>query len=192
MNLIEAIQSIPQWETKTAQQIFDELTELRTEPDPTPYNFLRMGQELARRGIPASIASLVNYTMFRVIQGELALPQGYETAKGDINSAYLVMSLKDDGLSLHLPERQALVGLLSEVGQWDPGVAQAVLSLGVRQYTLASEAGLSIVLGDVEAALGQIQLEALKQPKRIAAATRYNAYVDALDAWDGVGAEPVL
>jgi hypothetical protein len=193
MTLSKTIQDIPDWQSKTASELFTLLTEVRTEPDPTPYTFASMGEELTRRGLPGSdIRSQVSYTMMQVELKEIALPTAFEKARGDIRAAYIAMSATKEGLSLHTPERQALVGLLTQVGQWPAGVDQAVLSLGVRQYTLASDAGLSIVLGDVEAALGQIQLEAIKQTKRQAAATRYNAYVDALDSWDGSGPEPVF
>lgn len=188
MTLKEAIQSIPDWETKTDQELHTLLNAVTVTPDPTPYTFASMGEELTRRGLPGSaIRSQVSYTMMQVELKEIILPQAYEVVRGDIRAAYIAMSATKEGLSLHTPERQQLVGLLAQEGNWPPGTMEAVISLGMKQTKL-HECSLS----EVQSAKAELALDEVKKVKRIAAATRYNAYIDALDAWDGVGAEPVL
>ena len=88
MNLSELIQSLPSWQSKTAQDIFDELTEPLSEPDPTPYTFAALGETLG-----SSTRTLVSYTMLRIATGELLLPEGYEAVRADIDTARIAMFL---------------------------------------------------------------------------------------------------
>lgn len=188
MTLQQAIQSIPDWQSKTAQELHTLLNEIHVVPDPTPYTFAKLGEVLTQRGLPGSeIRSQVSYTMMQIELKELPLPQEYEKVRGDIRSAYIAMSATTDGLSLHLPERQQLIGLLAQVGQWPAGIMEAILSLGVRQYSIYPSS-----LQEVEAALAEIELEATKQSLISAGADRWNTFVSAVDAWDGSGNAPVL
>jgi hypothetical protein len=164
------------------------LNEIRINPDPTPYTFASLGEELTRRGYPGSdIRSQVAYTMLQIELKEKILPVEYEKVRGDIKAAYIAMSATKEGLSLHTTERQQLIGLLAQVGNWQPGVMEAVLSLGVSQTKL-----FECTLEQVSTEKAAILLYNLKRSKQQAAANRYNIYIDAIEAWDGSGEEPVL
>lgn len=191
MTLQELIRSVDGWAAMTAEEVFDSLTELRTEPNPTPYTFASMSQAIGgENGL--YISGLVATTMLRVVEKDLVLPDEMQAIRGLIQGSFIAMSATAEGLSLHTQERQELIGLLGNLGQWPSQVTAAVSSLGVRQFTLASDAGLSIVLGDVQVAIAAIVLDGEKTIRKIQAAQRYNTYIDAIDAHDGVGDWPVL
>lgn len=188
MTLIQAIQNIPDWKSKTAQELHSVLNVVQTEPDPTPYTFVSLGETLTARGFPGSdIRSKVSTTMLKIDKGEITLPQGHEDKRGDVAGAYIAMAATQEGLSLHIQERQQLVGLLAQLGQWPIGYMEAVISLGIRQFKL-----YECALSEVQTALAAIQLEDTKQTLAQAARDRYNAFVDALAAWNGAGNSPEL
>ena len=97
------------------------------------------------------------------------------------------------GISLAGDLRQGMIDQLAAASQaqppelrWSNELRDAVKRLGrvvqprwVGQYA-------------TEPTLAQIELEVAKQALRQEAAERYNAFVDAVEAWDGSGEEPVL
>lgn len=181
MSLAEAIKSIPDWQNKTVQELHTVLNEVHTTPDPTPYTFATLGEELTRRGMPGSaIRSQLSYTMMQIEIKEKLLPTEYEKARGDIRAAYIAMSATAEGLSLHLIERQQLVGLLAQVGEWPAGMLEAVLSLGVKQTVIwdATEEQIQEALIEIET---QTAAE-LAQAKRTAQASALRYGISQLES----------
>lgn len=122
--MIEIIRQISNWNIKTAQEIRDELSAVLTVDDPTPQTFVSIGQKLG-----SEARSFINDTMFRISNGSLSLPQGYELLRADIDSARSNMSVTT-GLSLHFPERQALIDILAVAGGWSVELTSALKALG--------------------------------------------------------------
>jgi hypothetical protein len=91
------------------------------------------------------------------------------------------------GISLSDDLRQGMIDSLAVAVSWPNEVLDGVKSLGrLTQPRWQSEGYQS------EPTLQLITLEVLKQEMRSEASTRYNAYIDAIEAWDGSGEEPVL
>lgn len=122
--MIDIIKQIPDWNTKTAQQIHDELSSTVILEDPTPHTFVSIGERLG-----SEARSIINDTMFRISNGSLSLPQGYELLRADIDSARSNMSVTT-GLSLHFSERQALIDVLAVAGGWPVELTSALKALG--------------------------------------------------------------
>jgi phospholipase/lecithinase/hemolysin len=91
------------------------------------------------------------------------------------------------GISLSDDLRQGMIDQLAVAGNWPNSIRDAMKSLGRITQPRWQLEGYT-----TEPTLEQITLELDKQRLRNDAASRYNAFVDAVDAWDGSGEEPVL
>lgn len=186
------IQSLPDWETKTAEAIAAELAAVVPLSDPTPYTFARLGEVLGQNA-----AAVVADTMARVGLGELALPPGFARMRGLIQAAFTAMSATAEGISLHTDDRQQLIALLGSLGepaeQWPPELTAAVAGLGRRTQSRFKELGGVGPLPSaqaVTAALRAIEVELIKTALRIERANVYNAQIEAIDNWTGDGNPP--
>jgi hypothetical protein len=194
MSLVNAIQNVLDWRNKTSQELYTILNEVHVNPDPTPYTFVSLGDELTRRGFDGStIRSQVAYTMMQIELKEKILPVEYEIVRGDIKAAYIAMSATKEGLSLHLPERQQLIGLLAQVGEWHAGVMDAVLSLGVYTTKLYECTEQEVI--DSLAEIATIEAQAARDVQKQEWQSRFAAIMNQLDTIehaDGLTALTVL
>lgn len=105
-------------------------------------------------------------------------------------------------LQAHLlqPDREKVVTTKQQHAAAFWGIVQVARGLVSDEAALRAKlnamcggrAAPSATVEEWQAALDAIALDALKATKRSAAATRYNAYVDAIAAWDGAAGEPEL
>jgi hypothetical protein len=72
-----------------------------------------------------------------------------------------------------------------------PGMGQ-IADATKRLISIAEQNKLTVSLGDVDAALVALQLQSRRSELITNGATRWNAFCAAVDAWDGVAAEPEL
>lgn len=180
MTLADAIQSIPDWQTKTAQQVLASLhavTETKTDSQLYTYAgiVLLLGSE-AGLGFRATLKALT------APSNPAELPVASFEALDFAHAR-----LEGPGLDLSLPAVQSILDGLSAVPQLAPFVGP-IKSIGVN----VTHPYQSTTLAEVQFVFGQLQLDATKSTMRIEAAGRYNAYVSALDGWDGSGNVPVL
>jgi hypothetical protein len=96
-------------------------------------------------------------------------------------------ALSTVGMSLSGADRQGLIDQLAIAGQWPDAVRDAVKALGgVWRARWQIEGYAS------EPTLESVSLELQKQQLSDAAADAYQAFREALSAWDGSGDAPVL
>jgi hypothetical protein len=194
MDLLQIIQSVPDFDTQTPEQIAAYLGESITVSDPTPYTFARLGEALGQ-----TASAVVADTMARVANGELALPSPFERMRGLVYGAFIAMSATAEGIALNTDDRQQLIALLGSLGEekdrWPSQLTAAVAGLGRRQqprFSTIGGTGDLPTLEAISAAVASILLERTKQALRIVRANAYNADIAAIDAWDGSGDPPVL
>ncbi len=162
--MIDLIKQIDDWQNKTPQQIADALNSPSVEyVDPQLYTW-------------AGVALIAG-------------PQGAEGLRIALEQngmGWAVHQLGGSGLQLSNDlVQQALLGF-AQAGV--PGAA-SLASTGKRLISKLENAGLpAATVESVEEAL----FAEAKRELIAAAAQRYNAFVSAVDAWDGSGEEPVL
>ena len=166
--MIDLIKSIDDWQNKTAAEIVNDLNAATIEyVDPQLYTWAGV----------ALIAGPVGTESLRI-----ALEQN--------GMGWAVHQLGGSGLQLSNDlVQQALLGFAQANV---PGCAE-LASTGKRLISKATQAGLPPVTeSDVSETLAALQLRADKDALLAAGASRWNAYSDAIEAWDGSGEEPVL
>jgi hypothetical protein len=165
--LNELIQQIDDWQNKTSQQILDVLT--------TPSIEFVDSSQWTWAGV-AAVAGNAGAEGLRV-----ALEQG--------GMGWAVHQLGGSGLVLSLDPIQDVLRLLDANGV--PGMA-TVADATKRLISIAEQNELSVSLGDVDAALVALQLQARRSELITNGASRWNAFCAAVDSWDGDPAEPEL
>jgi hypothetical protein len=166
--LNELIQQIPDWQTKSSQQILDVLT--------TPSIEFVDSSQWTWAGV-AAIAGNTGAEGLRI-----ALEQG--------GMGWAVHQLGGSGLVLSLQPIQDALRMLAANGV--PGMGQ-IADATKRLISIAEQNGLSVSLGDVDAALVALQLETKRSELIANGANRWNAFCASVDLWDGDPAtEPVL
>ncbi|MFN7318870.1 MAG: hypothetical protein ACK5S6_05110 [bacterium] len=165
--LSDLITQIPDWKTKSSQQIFDVLTTPSIEfVDSTQWTW-------------AGIAAVAGNAGAEGLR--LALEQG--------GMGWAVHQLGGSGLVLSLEPIQDALRMLAANGV--PGMGQ-IADATKRLISIAEQNGLNVSLYDVDAALMALQLQARRSELITNGATRWNAFCAAVDSWDGVAAEPEL
>jgi hypothetical protein len=166
--LNELIQQIPDWQTKSSQEILDHLT--------TPSIEFVDSSQWTWAGV-AAVAGNVGAEGLRV-----ALEQG--------GMGWAVHQLGGSGLVLSLDTIQAALRMLDDNGV--PGMG-AIADATKRLVSIAEQSGLNVSLSDVDAALVALQLQTRRLELITNGAIRWNAFCAAVDSWDGDPAtEPVL
>jgi hypothetical protein len=166
--LSDLITQIPDWQTKSSQEILDHLT--------TPSIEFVDSSQWTWAGV-ASVAGNAGAEGLRV-----ALEQG--------GMGWAVHQLGGSGLVLSLDAIQFVLRSLDANGV--PGMA-TVADATKRLISIAEQNGITVSLVDVDAALVALQLQAQRSELITNGATRWNAFCAAVDSWDGDPAtEPVL
>lgn len=165
--LSDLITQIPDWQTKSSQQILDVLT--------TPSIEFIDSTQWTWAGV-AAVAGNAGAEGLR-----LALEQG--------GMGWAVHQLGGSGLVLSLDTIQTALRMLDANGV--PGMG-TIADATKRLISIAEQNGITVSLGDVDAALVALQLQARRLELITNGATRWNAFCAAADAWDGVAAEPEL
>jgi len=135
-----------------------------------------------RQIIVADIINAVGIEAGALVLGTL---QAASATNPILAAAY--QALVTVGISLSDDLRQGMIDQLAVAGSWPNSVRDAVKALGRITQPRWQIEGYA-----TEPTLEQITLELDKQRLRNDAASRYNAFVDAVDSWDGSGEEPVL
>jgi hypothetical protein len=165
--LSDLITQIPDWQNKSSQQILEVLT--------TPSIEFIDSTQWTWAGV-AAVAGNAGAEGLR-----LALEQG--------GMGWAVHQLGGSGLVLSLDTIQAALRMLDANGV--PGMGQ-IADATKRLISIAEQNKLTVSLGDVDAALVALQLQSRRSELITNGATRWNAFCAAVDAWDGVAAEPEL
>jgi len=165
--LANLIQNIPGWETKTVDEITSALNSqsIKVE-DHEPYTW-------------AGVALLVG-------------PVATETLRETLDAqglGWVVYQLGGAGIRLNNPlVQQALLGF-AQAGVLG---ASDLAAKGMHYVSPAMQHGLTVTPETVATALESLTLETTKSVMLQAGANRWNAFVDAIDVWDGSGSGPVL
>jgi hypothetical protein len=109
-----------------------------------------------------------------------------EVLAEQVSQACIAMSTKD-GLVLSDEKSQLLIDILAHLGQWPNSARDAVKALGGVSRPRWQVEGYA-----AEPTLESVSLELQKQQLADAAADAYQAFREALSAWDGSGDAPVL
>jgi hypothetical protein len=165
--LSDLITQIPDWQNKSSQQILEVLT--------TPSIEFIDSTQWTWAGV-AAVAGNAGAEGLRV-----ALEQG--------GMGWAVHQLGGSGLVLSLDTIQAALRMLDANGV--PGMGQ-IADATKRLISIAEQNGITVSLGDVDAALVSLQLQARRSELITNGASRWNAFCSAVDLWDGVAAEPEL
>jgi hypothetical protein len=168
MELYEVIASLPGWETKTASELVGLLN--------SPTVEVRDDQLYTWAGVADNIDSPHTENLKRLM----------ETS----DLSWATIQLGGKGLPLSHPGVQAFLTQFVAAGV--PG-ASTLKAIGIHRESPAQHAGLPVAtLSDVESAVDWLTLQTTKQQMRQDGASRYNAYVNAIDDYDGSGDLPVL
>lgn len=162
------IKQIPNWQSLTANQIVSALNEPTIEfVDPALYTWAGVALIAGPEGA-----------------------EGLRVALEQNGMGWAVHQLGGSGIQLSNPMvQQALLGF-AQAGV--PGCA-TLAATGKRNISLLEQAGLPpATVESVTEALAAIALAAAKQAKIAGASSRYNAFIDAVESWDGIGEGPVL
>ena len=120
-------------------------------------------------------------------------PQACESirlALVNANLTWAALQLAGNGLRLNNPQVQQVLRGFAQANV--PG-CQTLADIGRRLVSPAEQHQLgSLTEQQVQTALDAAKLDDTKAFKQSSAASRYNAYMDALEAWDGTGQEPSL
>jgi hypothetical protein len=180
----EIIKTVPGWDTMTPSQL---LTELTTATIPRENSEL-----LSWAGVGQKIGMANAAAMRLGLERAAVDPQMPLEKVGFLK--FSLWALDAGKLDFSLADTQnGLEGnrtLLASLGL----PVDALKQLGRWMETPWQAAGLASppTLAELEAELAAIELEATKTEAMSAGAARWNAFVDALDAWDGSGETPVL
>jgi hypothetical protein len=109
-----------------------------------------------------------------------------EVLAEQVSQACIAMSTKD-GLVLSDEKSQLLIDILAHLGQWPNSARDAVKALGGVWHPRWQVEGYAS-----EPTLESVSLELQKQQLADAAADAYQAFREALSAWNGSGDAPVL
>jgi hypothetical protein len=165
--LSDLITQIPDWQTKSSQQILDVLTKPSIEfSDSSQWTWAGV----------ASVAGNEGAEGLRI-----ALEQG--------GMGWAVHQLGGSGLVLSLEPIQAALRMLDVNGVQGMGkIADATKRL----ISIAEQNGITVSLNDVDSALVALQLQTRRSELIANGASRWNAFCSAVDSWDGVALEPEL
>lgn len=180
MSLQSAIESISGWQSKTDAELLaavQAITDVQT--DSQLYTYAGIIDKL---GIQNGFAFRATVRNLAQTSNPGQLPsEAFEA----INFAH--ERFAGGGLDLSRSDVQSMLQSFVAITPLAPFIA-SVKSIGV---SVTNPHG-SATLQQVAQAASALRLDVTKQAKRWAAAQRYNAYVAALDDWDGSGSEPVL
>lgn len=123
--MIEAIKQVPDYQTKTAEQIRSYLAEEITLPNQKIYKI-------------STLENLMGSGYFSF--AELNQVLGTLQSSPLFNSAYLAMSA-NDGIELGSPIRQMLIAQMAIAGQWSDSLRDRVLALGKTKLTRWASVG---------------------------------------------------
>lgn len=135
-----------------------------------------------RQVIVADIIAAVGLDSSRIVLGTLQAAAAQDPV---LAAAY--QALVTVGISLSGADRQAMIDTLAIAGSWTNEVRNAVKALGG-----TTQARWQIEGYQSEPTIEQVQTELTKQQLADAAADAYQAFREALAAWDGTGDAPVL
>lgn len=178
MTLSNIIQSLPGWESKDAKTILEDLSATVEKVDATLYT----GKHV--------IKVLNDENLYKLVAGTLQAAAKVNPLAEDAR-----LWLGSGGLDFSDEKTVKMIDELAIAGGWPVELTTALKRIGRPVVTVFADKGGVGDLPtqeDVQSILDQLQLAELRQSKQIAAANRYNAYVDAIDQWDGVTQEPVL
>lgn len=166
--MIQLIESIENWQNKTAAEITAELNE---------------------KNIPFIDQQQYTWAGVALIAG----PQGAEALRLALDAngmGWAVHQLGGSGLQLSNDlVQQALLGFAAADV---PGCSE-LAAAGKRLISKAEQAGIGTAEESVVANfLASMQLQSIRKQKKDAAVARYNAYIAAIDTWNGVSEEPIL
>jgi hypothetical protein len=130
----------------------------------------------------ADVVAAVGMDAGRLVVGTIRA-----AAEQDPILAASYQALSTVGMSLSGADRQELIDQLAAAGQWPDAVRDAVKALGGVTRKQWQVEGMA-----AEPTLQSITLELTKQQLADQAADAYQAFREALSAWDGSGNAPVL
>lgn len=99
----------------------------------------------------------------------------------------VLIAMSTSGMSLSMPARQTIIDQLAVAGNWPDALKNTVKGLGVRVQPRWQIEGYAS-----QPTLAQLETELAKETLLQDAADRWNAFNDAVYAWDGSGTQPVL
>jgi len=167
----------------TAQERYDYLMETEWVPTNT---FVTIGLIRDGIGLSPQAYGLVRSTLDKVIGTLKASENPLEQVQGlDLQDA--LSAMLDRGILLSSADRQAAIDALAVVGSWPDQIRDAVKALGGTRQPRWQIEGY-----ETEPMLAQITTEVTKQQLSDAAADAYQAFREALSAWDGTGDAPTL
>lgn len=163
----------------TPQQRLDYLLETVATPTNVGVTFSQIGDTInGLPGGPAAPETWLDKVVGTIQQAANQLPS--------LGPAYAALS-SETGLLLSNPQRQSQIDVLAVIGEWPDAVRDAIKSLGVTTRFRWQVEGY-----DTEPTLAIIGNQANKAAVRQSATDRWNAFIDAMDSWDGSGESPVL
>ena len=134
-------------------------------------------------------------TITDALGGDLAATQATALVVGTMKAGAatnplldtVVIAMSNNGISLSSPVRQTILDQLAVAGEWPDAMRGAIKALGVLVRPRWQIEGYV-----TEPTLADMETEVTKATLRQTATDRWNAFIDAMDAWDGSGDEPVL
>jgi hypothetical protein len=177
MALADIIRGIPNWTTKTAAELRADLLDEITGEDRTLYT----GKHVVK---------VIGTDAYRLVAGTIQAAAEVDPLASDAR-----FWLGSEGLDFSDQDTQDMLDQLAGVGSWPIEVLTALKRIGrpvQTYYTSQGGSGNVPSEADISLALEALALEDAKQTMRNNAANRYNTYINAVDAWDGVGQGPVL
>jgi len=164
MDLKILIQSVPNWESKTPSQILGELSQpSELYVDDSWWSLLGMASVIGDSEMPSVIALLEN-----------------------VGLGWAVSQAAGRGIPLGEEALNAKLRLLG-----DPRL-DAIANATRRNISVLDRNGITADVALVTEAVGELQLQAQRSELITKGAIRWNAFCAAVDAWDGVAAEPEL
>lgn len=168
--LAELIKSIDDWQNKTASQLATALND--------------------SSAVEIVDSQLYTWAGVALIAG----PEGAEAFRLALEAngmGWAVHQLGGSGIQLSNPLCQQALAAFAQANV--PGASELALA-GIHRVSIWRNAGNAsdVTVEQVQAALDQLELETTKTQLRQSAAAAYNAFVSAVDAWDGSGNPPVL
>ena len=178
MTLPNAIQSIPGWQSKTDAELLAAVQEITTETkDSQLYTYAGLAFKFPDPAMAIGLRA--------TIKGVLAANLLGTEEQAALDFAH--SRLEGPGIDLSLDFVQDQLDAMEAIPQLAPFIP-ILKATGVQ----VSHPHASATLQDVAGARAAILLDGAKLTLRQQAAARYNAFVDAVDAWDGSGDEPIL
>lgn len=164
MDLKLLIQAVPNWEFKTPSQILDELSQ--------PTELYVDDSWWSLLGIAAVV-------------GDSEMPSVIQLLES-VGLGWAVSQAAGRGIPLGDEAINSKLRLLS-----DPRM-DALADATRRNISLLEKHGITADVAAVTEAVGELQLQSRRSELITNGATRWNAFCAAVDAWDGVAAEPEL